>query len=538
MASRSSSLTTVRIFDKYFNVQRSKVTNGILSVTRDRTELVRTQLDRDKQTELLKKVMDHAPYGICLYQSVRDAQNNIDDFRLRLCNQQAADITGFTVEEGFKYSVKEMIAIRNHGMELFNACVRVVETGQPFYIEYHALQRSKWIGFSIVKFDDGYLLNYIDITPHKEALLQIERQKKMLDNILTHSASGITVSEVVRDTNGVIVDWKTIVANDAAERFTGLPKTVMLTQTVKQVDPALYDSPATQAALRTLETGEPFVTTVRIEPTDRWLEVSVSRMDPDRFINIFTDVTPLREAQRKLEQSLEELKRSNSNLEQFASMASHDLQEPLRKINVFSGQLRQSLQPMLDGNNLDKFKRIEKAATRMQTLIEDLLAFSHVSRTEEPFVTVDLNRELRGVLEDLDSTVAETAATVTIGDLPTVKGNPSQLRHLFQNLIGNALKYKKPDEPPVVSVMAHRHDGTADGLPYWQLEVSDNGIGFDPEDAERIFGMFQRLHGKSEYSGSGVGLAIARRAAENHGGSITAQSVKGHGATFSVKLPA
>ena len=268
------------------------------------------------------------------------------------------------------------------------------------------------------------------------------------------------------------------------------------------------------------------------------------------------DNEALREAKHELERSQQalertnaELKLSNENLQQFAYIASHDLQEPLRKVQAFGDVLRQQYGPELGTTGLDLIVRMESAALRMSVLIKDLLAYSRITTHREPMRPIALNRVVNDVLTDLSQVIKETKATISVGDLPTLPGDSRQLRQLFQNLVSNALRYHKPDQAPVITINSQPvadtelptalQKGRSTGVPlYYRITVTDAGIGFDEKYLDRIFQVFQRLHGKNQYPGTGVGLAICRRVAENHQGTITATSQPGKGATFIVHLPA
>jgi len=253
------------------------------------------------------------------------------------------------------------------------------------------------------------------------------------------------------------------------------------------------------------------------------------------FRGILRDITRRKEAEQYLIER-KALERSNQELEQFAYVASHDLQEPLRKIQAFGDRLKTVSAATLNADGLDSLERMMKSAHRMSVLINDLLDLSRVKTQAEPFVPVDLNRVLQNVLSDLDELVKRTAGSVEAGDLPTINADPVQMRQLFQNLIGNALKFHKPDEPPVIKVRCQIMGKPGDNNTC-QITVADNGIGFDEKYLERIFQLFQRLHTSKEYEGTGIGLSICRSIVERHHGQLTAQSVKGHGAVFVITLP-
>jgi len=258
---------------------------------------------------------------------------------------------------------------------------------------------------------------------------------------------------------------------------------------------------------------------------------------------VFRDVSAARASQQQLRAVSEELERSNRELEGFATIASHDLQEPLRKIQAFGDRLAEHSAGALDDEAQDYLRRMQNAAGRMQTLINDLLAYSQVTIRPEPPQPVDLGRVMAEVLSDLDERIRDCNGEVHVGPLPTILASPLQIRQLFQNLIANALKFHPADIAPEVHVEAiSRGDvrgpkSRRDRHPIWEIRVRDNGIGFDEKHAEKIFAPFQRLHGRQAYEGTGMGLAICRRIVTYLGGTLTATSQPGMGATFVVTLP-
>ena len=244
-------------------------------------------------------------------------------------------------------------------------------------------------------------------------------------------------------------------------------------------------------------------------------------------------ITQRERAEAELRQRSEELARSNAELEQFASVASHDLQAPLRRITAFGELLEADAGPGLNETARDHLARMRKAAARMQRLVDGLLAYARVTARGKPFGTVRLATVVQQAVEDLASRIEESHGRVEVGDLPTVRADELQMYQLFQNLIGNALKFVAPGAAPVVHVAARP---AASGLV--EITVSDNGIGFEEAELKELFKPFHRLHSEEEYPGSGIGLAVCQKIALRHGGTITAHSRPGAGATFVVALPA
>ncbi len=262
------------------------------------------------------------------------------------------------------------------------------------------------------------------------------------------------------------------------------------------------------------------------------------------YVGSCYDITERKQAEKALARYTEELAHSNTELEQFASVASHDLQEPLRKILAFGDRLKVKYGELIGDEGRDYLERMENASRRMQTLINDLLTLSKITAKPDPFIPVNLTDVVQQVLSDLEIRIQQTGGRIEMDNLPTIDADPTQMRLLMQNLIGNALKYHREEEAPVIRINSkplngqeEEWAGNTSGNRLYQIIVEDNGIGFDEKYLDRIFLPFQRLHPRSQYEGTGIGLAICRRIAERHGGSITAKSTPGQGSTFIVTLP-
>ena len=251
-----------------------------------------------------------------------------------------------------------------------------------------------------------------------------------------------------------------------------------------------------------------------------------------------------KKAREDLQGFAEKLAKSNRELEEFAYIASHDLQEPLRKVMAFGDRLKSKYADQLGAQGQDYIDRMQNATRRMQTLINDLLTYSRVATEKQPFEEVDLKQTASEVLSDLEVRIADSDAKIDLDTLPTVKADPMQMRQLFQNLIGNAFKFSKKDESPIIKIGMTQDNGSNEWAKdasssgdFCHITVKDNGIGFDQKYADQIFGTFRRLHGRQEYEGTGIGLAICQKIVKRHGGQIRASSQPGQGAEFFVTLP-
>jgi light-regulated signal transduction histidine kinase (bacteriophytochrome) len=247
----------------------------------------------------------------------------------------------------------------------------------------------------------------------------------------------------------------------------------------------------------------------------------------------------VRDLNRQLVENIERLESVNKELDRFAFMASHDLQEPLRKIRLFASKLLIKYHNQLDNEGKNDFERIEKAAERMQTLIHDILTFSRISEEPVAFVPTDIGNIVQDVIHELEEEIGKKQAQITVSKLPQAPINPGLLKLLFHNLIGNALKYSKKDVPPEISIrLEEAATTTTDDAPkYFRILIKDNGLGFDQRYAEEIFGMFKRLHQETRLEGTGIGLALCKRIAEHHNGFISALSKVNEGSVFIVSLP-
>ncbi|MGA0556438.1 ATP-binding protein [Larkinella sp. VNQ87] len=360
------------------------------------------------------------------------------------------------------------------------------------------------------------------------------------------SQSALLLLHPVRDEQEQITDFRIVVANKTVAAFVGQEPDVLLGELHSRWWPDYKSNGIFEHYCRALSQHKPLELEhhYQNDGADRWLTLVADRFGNDLRVT-FLDITENKRIQHQLEATIHQIRSSNENLEQFAYIASHDLQEPLRKLQAFGDVLQSQFADSLVDGEVDLVRRIQNSAKRMQVLVRDLLTYSRLSTQTEPFETVSLARLIKEVLGDLEVAINEKHATVRVAALPNVLGNPLRLRQLFQNLIGNAIKFQKPDQKPLIQVTARHPEPTE--LPeelreqsqrlYVLVEVTDNGIGFDEKYKARIFQPFQRLESRSAYSGTGIGLAICKKVAEIHGGTVDVSSQVGHGSTFKVYLP-
>ncbi len=365
-----------------------------------------------------------------------------------------------------------------------------------------------------------------DITQRKQAeeiLRTREEQFRMMFE--NHDAVMLLINPLTGD----IID-----ANNAAARFYGYDSTTLKTKNISDIN-ALNPEQIKAERLSALhEERNTFIFQHRVAGGDiRMVEVNSSPITlkgQTILFSIIHDITRRIRAEEHLQKTLVELTHSNEELRQFAYVASHDLQEPLRMVASYTELLARRYSSQLDDEARKFILYAVEGATRMQQLIDDLLLFSRVGTRKLPQESVSTEELLATALHNLQAAIDESGAEITRDELPTVRADSSQMLQLFQNLVGNAIKFRRPGEPPRIHVSACTLGQE------WQFSITDNGIGIDPQFSERIFTIFQRLHAREQYPGTGIGLAICKRIVERHGGRIWVESVPGQGSTFHFTL--
>ncbi len=378
-------------------------------------------------------------------------------------------------------------------------------------------------------------------------LLSREQQwlEGFLESILNTSQNGIAHFKAVRK-NGEIEDFKVSFVNKALEPLLGIRPEDVTGKKLDDLSLNLQDDTVRERYARVVETGESmqYETFYRRGEIEKWFYVSLVRLG-DGLTATFHDITGLKRSEEELKASITQLERSNMELEQYAYVASHDLQEPLRKIRSFGSFLLDTQASRLDQKGRDQLSKIMSAAERMSVLIKDLLSLSSLKREQE-FIPTDLNEILFVVLQDLDLLITQKNARIEGRDLPVVNAIPLQMTQLFYNLINNSLKFAREGVPPVIRIScrklppaeAEQHGLSPIPSGYYELVFADNGIGFKREYSNQIFGLFKRLNDRHSFPGSGIGLALCKKVALNHGGDIWALGEEGKGAEFFVALKA
>jgi two-component system CheB/CheR fusion protein len=396
---------------------------------------------------------------------------------------------------------------------------------------------------------DGAVINFTNITDHK-------KMSSIIEGVFTSSVNCIMAKKALRDNNNNIVDFEYLIVNKAAEALFDLESDSVVGKPLSKVFPDVYPN-YFEEYKKVVETGENASFEFFYCKTGKWINTNVVKM-LDGVVSTHADITDkksaidqiaknfedLQFASQQLRNSNEQLERSNFDLLQFASVASHDLKEPLRKIQAFGNILKSKIQNKLAEDELNYFNKIISASDRMQSLIEDVLTLSKLSDNGVKKEPVDLGKLTTRISDDLEIAIKEKGAIIKIGTLPIVNAVPLQMHQLLQNLISNALKFsntavkKKPliviETKPITQL--HEKEFNIGAEHFVCISVKDNGIGFEQEYRDKIFGIFQRLHGR-EFDGTGIGLSIAKKIVENHGGYIYADGRLNGGAEFFFFLP-
>jgi PAS domain S-box-containing protein len=370
-----------------------------------------------------------------------------------------------------------------------------------------------------------------DITERKQAEAELLKSEHRYSSLFNHMQEGFALHEIICDTNGKPVDYRFLDMNPSFELLTGLKKSEIIGKTVLTVIPdteTFWIEKYGDVALN----GNPMEFENYTAPLNRHYQIKSFCPAKNQFAVLFSDITDRKRAEEVLFNTVQNLERSNKDLEQFAYVANHDLQEPLRMISSFTQLLERRYKDKLDQDANEYIRFAVDGAIRMQKLLNDLLEFSRIKNQTEQYDPVDTSALLGQAVANLQQLLTENTALVTNDDLPLIQADEAQMIRLFQNLIENAVKFHKKTELPQIHISCKKQDNM-----YW-FSVADNGIGIEKQYHDKVFVVFQRLHSVRDYPGTGIGLSICKRIVERHGGTIWFESIVNEGTTFYFTIPA
>ncbi len=516
---------------------------GAVGAFTDITARVHAEQELRRYTEALheseqryRSLFEGMAEGFGLFELLYDEQGQPSDYLCYEINPAFEQMFGITREQmvGKKRSVVSQDSDVSGGFPVWvRHFAGAVQSGKPARVEDYSHLADKYLEVLVNPIEGNFFATLtVDITERRrsqEALRQSEaRLRRLVDSniigiIYSRGGGNVTLAndallEIIGYTHAEFksgqIDWNSITPVE----YLPLDKNAMA-----EVAERGACTPYEKEFIRKDGTRVPVLAGYAYFADDE--------MAP--YVGFILDLTPQKRAEDAVREYAAQLERSNRELQDFAFVASHDLQEPLRKIQAFGERVRERMADRLDENTRDYMERMLNAAVRMRAMINDLLSLSRVTTQGQPFQRVALNEVAQEVLSDLETRIERSRGKIEVDDLPEIEADPLQMHQLFQNLISNALKFHQPDQPPSVRVYAECLKDSQQVRIY----VEDDGIGFDDQYLDRIFQPFQRLHGMSQYEGSGMGLAICRKIVERHSGAITARSIPGEGTTFLITLP-
>jgi PAS domain S-box-containing protein len=526
----SAQQNVLRIISVYFREPRLplQAERELLDIA---VNLSRTAIER---WQLIARLTDSEQRYRSLFEHHPDAVFSFDlEGRFTAVNESAAQLTDHTHAELIGRSYEPLVAPED--LPLVRDHFRLACTGQPQTYEAISLTKNgnrralQITNLPIIA--NGSVVGVYGIAKDLTDLKRAQRAQLDRDRFFRLSRELFLISTL---------DARIVQMNPSAPEQLGYDEATLLsTRFTDFVHPE--DLEATLEALAGLREGKPvsnFINRYRCQDGHyKWLRWNATPIGGGMLCAVGHDISDLVRKDQQLEAAVDELRRSNHELQNFSAAASHDLQEPLRKIQAFADRLRTGYAGRLDAQGLDYLERMLGAAQRMQALIDNLLNYADVTLRAQPFQPVDLAATVREVLSDLETVIEQAGAQIEVGPMHSLSADPTQMRQLLQNLLSNALKFRRPDVPPRVRVHSELVPASAGGASVCRIVVEDNGIGFDEKYRERIFQPFQRLHGRAEYGGTGIGLAIVHKIVERHDGEVTALSRPQQGTTFIVTLP-
>lgn len=545
----------------WFKTTAVKLENGVLTTSVDTTserkftqnlrvlneQLENQNRDLTETKSFLNNILESTTNTVSHLITERDLNGEIIDFKYVFTNAESEKLTGKQVDEVIGKSISKIYP-SVHDTGLFDLMVKCANTGTIATNESEYILNGKrvWVHTTINKLDDGITLTSYDSTQiinAKQRLLELNEQLTVQNSILNDAEAVAKIGSYrwnIESKRATMSDNFFRLLDCEPNEF--LPTPDNYRPFIHPKDLEIYDEKLNLALEKKIISNFTYRVITKkgkikyLQNTGHFLKTE--------FIGVVKDITKELKNEQKLKDKNLELKRANSELESFNRVASHDLQEPLRKIQMFISRIIDSDSSNFTEQQAQYIEKVKSSANRMQTLIKYLLAYSRLSKKKKDWVPVDLNLVIEKVQEDLEAPIRESGVEFILGDLPEVRGVPFQLEQLFNNLISNSIKYHSILEPPKIEIACKKTqrssipaDFNKKAKEYFCITVKDNGIGFEQANANKIFELFQRLHQKNEYSGTGIGLAICKKIVEKHKGHIVAQGQINKGATFYIYLP-
>lgn len=533
----------------WFQIYVSRLNDGIVLFITDSTESKKALIEVWQQASFIQNMLDVVPSGVAHLLPVNNSDGTLSDFVVKVVNKASKTQIGIVAKMATGKLLSELLpGYRN--TELFAAFHKVLTTEPYLQGEFSYTYKGKnraWIRLVASRHGEGLVVSFDNFTKAKRNEQALKDSEERLQKIIDTVQISVGLLGPVYDEGEQIIDFSFHTANQAYAQAIGQQRSEIIGTRLSQWIPGYQTNGLFDTYRKVFESGEgcQFDFHYNNDGFDDWVDVKVTKINEFLLIT-GSNYTRLKQVQLQAEALVEDLRKSNANLEKFAYVASHDLQEPLRKIQAFGDILVKKHAAQLDESGADIILRMQKSAGRMQTLIRDLLAYSRISSKKPKSQEVDLARLLSEITTDMETAIQEKKAQITFENLPVITGELTQLRQLFQNLLSNSLKFSHKTRPLLITINGQIMQGNqlrelVAVSDYHKLfacvEVKDNGIGFDPRYTERIFQVFQRLHGRSEYQGTGVGLAIVQKVVENHQGYLAAEGKPNEGATFRIVLP-
>ncbi len=509
------------------------------------------QYEELKNTEeFLQNVIKSTNNVVSYFEPVRDKQGKIIDFTIQYTNEELTNETGLDIDTILNKKISEIYPyLMENGV--FEYLVDCVENDSilEFDRDYMFKEQKVWFATYIIKNGDGVCVTSKNITKQKndqQKLLEVNEQLKIQNSLLKDAKTiakigsygwnvldGDAKESTISDNLYMLLDCEPYEFEPTHENYKKF---------IHPEDLSYYESKIKDSISKneTVDFGFRVITKTKKIKYFR----TTGSLQNNTLIGVAQDITSQYKNDQKLKEKNQALKRSNAELESFNRVASHDLQEPIRKIQMFISRIEENDLGKLSDRSKSYFEKISSSSERMRMLIKYLLSYSRINKTKKEFTTVDLTEIIQKVQEDLEARIKDSNTTFVIDNLPKLKAIPFQMEQLFNNLLSNAIKYRGTKDPTIIidCKKLRKNEITDDFVKknksYYRISVIDNGIGFEPEHAEKIFELFQRLHQKNEYSGTGIGLAICKKIVQNHSGHIVAESKPEKGSTFCIYLPA